>query len=80
MAVEFAAVGEEVEVVGDGAVEHGEAVVGGGGLLVEFVGGYLSGDEEDAVGVEEFAGALAGDEVSVVDGVERCRRRGGCVA
>ncbi len=35
-----------------------------------FVGGDVGGDEEDAVGAEDFAGALAGDEVAVVDGVE----------
>ena len=35
-----------------------------------FLWGDVGGDEEDAVGVEDFAGALAGDEVAVVDGVE----------
>ena len=69
-AVEFAGVGEEEGVVGDGGVEHGEAVFGGCACSMGFVGGDVGGDEEDAVGVEDFAGALAGDEVAVVDGVE----------
>jgi len=67
---EFAGVGEEEGVVGDGGVEHGEAVFGGCALVMLFVWGDEGGDEEDAVGAEEFAGALAGDEVAVVDGVE----------
>jgi hypothetical protein len=55
----------------DGEFEHAEALGGGGcGDVVLFVGGEVGGDEEDLVGVEEFAGAAAGDEVAVMDGVE----------
>lgn len=69
-AVEFAGVGEEVSVVGEGEVEHVEAVFGAGASAVGFVGGDVGGDEEDFVGVEDFAGAQGGEEVGVVDGVE----------
>ena|SRR5271170_539109 len=68
--LEFAGVGEEVGVAGDGQKDHGEAMAAGSAFALEFVGGDVGGDENDAVGLQEFSCALSGDQVPVMDGVE----------